>query len=213
MHAKRTFQLVIAAPALIALSGCLSLSVEPPESLLNLTSSASAPAGTGSAVSGSQAIAVYTPEVPARLDVTRVPVTVSETEIAYLQDAFWVEKPARLFRRLVGETLRTRTGALVLDTDDAPVNAPIALRGTLREFGYDATRSAVVVRFDAIRSVDGGAEDSAFETRRFEAVESGILPEAGSVGPALNRAANQVAGEVTEWFAEMPATGVATAAN
>lgn len=189
------------APAL-ALSGCLSLGAEPPESLLTLSSTAVAPPSSAVSVTGADTIAVYTPEVPAKLDVLRVPVKVNDTEIAYLQDAFWVEKPARLFRRLIGETLRERTGALVLDADDAPLVAEIGLRGSLREFGYDATRSAVIVRYDAIRSQDRGQDDSGFETRRFEVVETGVSPDALSVGPALNRAANDVASQIADWLVE-----------
>ena len=94
----------------LALTGCVSLGgVEPPDSVFTLTSTATPPAGSGAATGGEDragAIAVLTPEVPAKLDVTRIPVNVSDTEIAYLQDAFWIERPARLFRRLMGETLR-----------------------------------------------------------------------------------------------------------
>ena len=50
--------------------------------------------------------------------------------------------------------------------------------------------------FDAVRNGDG----SAVVSRRFEARVSVAEPEAGFVGPALNRAANQVAGEVAEWI-------------
>ncbi len=198
--AFRAAKLAVIAPLAISLSACVSLGSEPPESLLTLTPTASVAAGQGGPVVNDDAIFVATPEVPARLDVTRIPVQVSETEVAYLQDAFWVEKPARLFRRLVGETLRARTGGgvLVLDTDDAPLDAKVAIRGTLREFGYDAARSAVVVRYDAIISQDRGAEDSAFVTRRFEAVEEGVIAEPGAVGQALNRAANRVAQELAD---------------
>ncbi len=200
--ALRPAKLALLAPLAMGLSACVSLGSEPPESLLTLSSTATASEATTSAAGAEGAIAVLIPEVPAKLDVLRVPVKVSDTEIAYLQEAFWVEKPARLFRQLIGESLRMQTGVLVLDTEDTPLNAPRALRGTLREFGYDATRSAVVVQFDAIRSTDGGAEDSKFETRRFEAVETGVLAEPSDVGQALNRAANQVAAEVTVWMTE-----------
>lgn len=198
----------MAASLALGLGGCVSLGgAEPPDSLLTLTASARAPVGM-SAASGRDnpggAIAVLTPEVPAKLDVLRVPVAVSDTQIAYVQDAFWVEKPARLFRRLLGETLRARTGAmgdaapLVLDSDDTPLNAQTSLRGTLIEMGYDAPTSSVVVRYDAIRAdQDGNAT-----TRRFEARESGIAPQATAIGPALNRAANSVAGEVAEWMVQ-----------
>ena len=122
---------------------------------------------------------------------------VSDTELAYLQEAFWVEKPARLFRRLLGETLRASGNTLVLDNDDTPLLAAQTLRGTLREMGYEAATSSVVVRYDAVRTNLDGTVSS----RRFEARESGVLPEAASVGPAVNRAANTVAGEVAEWMA------------
>jgi cholesterol transport system auxiliary component len=127
-----------------------------------------------------------------------VPVNVSETQVAYLQDAFWIEKPARLFRRLIGETLRTRGAALVLDSDDTPARADTVVRGTLLDMTYDAPTSAVVVRFDAIRT----DADGKVVSRRFEAREDGVLPEAGAVGPALNRVANTVAGEIAEWVVD-----------
>lgn len=186
----------------LALSGCLSLSQEPPESLLTLTSNAAAPAGSG-AITGAEgsagAIAVLTPETPAKLDVLRVPVQVSETNIAYLQDAVWVERPARLFRRLLGETLRTRSGeqgaVLVLDSDDTPTRATQFLRGTLIDMTYDAPTSSAVVRYDAVLSDENGVVTS----RRFEAREDGVEADVAFVGPALNRAANRVASEVADW--------------
>jgi len=199
-HRISVRSVTIAALGAITLAGCVSLGGgEPPESLLTLTSAATAPQGAGARAGGEAsegAIAVLTPEAPAKLDVLRVPVTVSETEIAYLKDAYWVEKPARLFRRLLGETLRTRTDALVIDNDDAPTEPRVKLRGTLIDMGYDATSGSAVVRFDAVRTdFDGNAV-----SRRFEAVESGIPAEPGAVGPALNRAANRVASEVADWI-------------
>lgn len=191
---------LIAASALLMLGGCISFGGEPPESLLTLAPETRAPAGAGTEVAGGsarQVIGVLALETPAKLDVLRVPVAVSDTELAYLQEAYWVEKPARLFRSLLGETLRARTSALVLDGDDTPTLATMTLRGTLLDMGYDAPTSSVVVRFDAIR-VDSEGRASA---RRFEARESGIAAEAGVVGPALNRAANKVAGEVADWVA------------
>lgn len=191
----------ISAAFALTLSGCISLGQEPPESLLTLSSTASAPAGSGAQAGGENsegAIAVLTPEVPAKLDVLRVPVNVSETEVAYLQEAFWIEKPARLFRRLIGETLRTRGAALVLDNDDTPARADTFVRGTLLDMTYDAPTSSVVVRFEAIRT----NADGKVVSRRFEAREQGVQPEAGSVGPALNRVANTVAGEVADWVVD-----------
>lgn len=197
--AKNAARIALAGVGALALSGCVSLGSEPPESLLTLSPAVSIEAGTGALASkqdNSRAIAVLPIDTPAKLDVTRVPVMVSDTELAYLQDAFWVEKPARLFRRLLGDTLRADGTTLVLDNDDAPLLPAQTLRGTLREMGYDAPSSSVVVTFDAVRTNLDGTVSS----RRFEARESGILPDAEAVGPALNRAANAVAADVAEWM-------------
>lgn len=190
----------------LALSGCISLGSEPPENLITLTPTAGASMAESSSIgattmSGSdQAIAVLSPETPAMLDVTRVPVQITDTKIAYLQDAVWVEKPGRLFRRLLGETLRRRGDVLILDNDDLTQLATQYVRGTLLDMTYDVPSSSVVVRFDAMRT----DEDGAVTTRRFEARESGIAPQAEVVGPALNRAANQVAGDIADWVLATP---------
>jgi cholesterol transport system auxiliary component len=193
----------LAAPALLVLglSGCISLGGPPPESLLTLSATTPAPTGSGAMASAERpVIAVLGLDTPAKLDVLRVPVAVSDTEIAYLKEAFWVEKPARLFRQLLGETLRAKSGdkALVLDGDETVALATISLRGTLVDLGYDARSSSVVVRFDAIR-VDSKGNAT---TRRFEARESGVPAEARAVGAALNRAANTLAGDVAVWVVE-----------
>ncbi|MEE4155598.1 MAG: ABC-type transport auxiliary lipoprotein family protein [Erythrobacter sp.] len=193
-----------AAALALMLGGCVSLGADAPDSLLTLTPDVSAPIGMNAASGGeaeAPAIGVLTPEVPAKLDVLRLPVTVDATQIAYLPETYWVEKPARLFRRLIGESLRARvaeregSAPLILDSDDTPVLASVVVRGTLSELGYDAPTSSVVVRFDAVRS---NSEGRAI-TRRFEARETGVLPETAAIAPALNRAANRVAGEIADW--------------
>ncbi len=193
-----------AAPLLalaLGLGGCISLGGPPPESLLTLSPTSPAPAGTGAmAAADRPVIAVLALDTPAKLDVLRVPVQVTDTELAYLKEAFWVEKPARLFRHLLGETLRARGGntALVLDGDETVALATTTVRGTLTDMGYDVRSGSAVVRFDAIR-IDAKGNAT---TRRFEARESGVAPEARAVGEALNRAANTVAGEVAAWAVE-----------
>lgn len=189
--------LLVAAPLLLALPGCISLGGEPPESLLTLSAEARAPAGPGAGGGGGEqpVIAVLSFDTPAKLDVLRVPVAVSDTELAYLQEAFWVEKPARLFRRLVGETIRARGGAMVVDGDDTATLATVTMRGTLIDMGYEVATRSAVVRFDAVR-ID---REGKVTTRRFEAREEGIPAEARAVGAGLNTAANRVAADVAAW--------------
>jgi cholesterol transport system auxiliary component len=185
-------------PLLLALSGCISLGGEPPASLLTLSPEASAPVGPGvGSASSRPVIMILTIDTPAKLDVLRVPVAVSDTEIAYLQEAYWVEKPARLFRRLIGETIRSRGNALVIDGENTATLATLTVRGTLIDMGYDAPTTSAVVRFDAVKI----GNDGTLTTRRFEAREPGVAAEAGAVGAALNVAANKVAAEVADWVA------------
>ena len=188
------FKFATLAPALL-LGGCISFGGDAPDSLLTLTPAATAPAGSGASSNSGTAIALTEFEAPSALDVTRVPVQVSDTELAYLEDAVWVEKPARLFRRLIAETIRTRSNRVVIDGDDPGVLADNRVTGTMRQFGYDARTSSVVVVFDAVRPGEG----SDVVTRRFEATVPGVLPETASVGPALNQAANDVAAQIAEW--------------
>jgi cholesterol transport system auxiliary component len=112
------FRSMLAAGALLALSGCLGLGGKVPDTLITLTPSATAAAGATASGNAATAIVLSAFEAPQKLDVTRVPVQVSDTEIAYLKDAVWNEKPARLLARLIGETIRARSGRLVIDGDD-----------------------------------------------------------------------------------------------
>lgn len=191
-------KLLLAPVLALALAGCVSLNGEVPESLLTLTPNASAPAGSGGSGKVGGALAIVTPEAPAKLDKFRVPVQVSDSEVAYLKGAVWVEKPARLFRQMLAERIRAQTGMLVIDGDDPAIGSDTRLYGTLREFGYDARSMNAVIRYDAIRNGPNGA----MQTRRFEAEVPVLEPEAGPVGTALNEAANDVAGQVAEWISQ-----------
>lgn len=184
-----------ALTASLLLAGCLSLGGKVPESLLTLTPTATVAAGTTINGDIAQAIAVEEPATPAKLANTRVPVQIDDTNIAYVEDAVWADKPARLFRRLLGETIRAKGNRLVIDNDDPSLTPTNQLRGTLIDFGYDARSSSVIVTYDAVRDVNG----TNVTTRRFTATVPGVLPEAGPVGAALNQAANDVAGQVADW--------------
>lgn len=183
------------ALALLSLTGCLGLGGKAPKSLLTLTPAATAPAGAGVSGNAASAIAIGDFEAPAKLDVNRVPVQVTDSEIAYVEDAVWNEKPARLLRRLIAETIRAKGGRLVIDGDDPGAQPEARVSGTLREMGYDARTGEVVLVLDAAKSGAG----SSVTTRRFEARVPGVVAEAAPVGAALNQAANTVAGEVAEW--------------
>ncbi len=186
---------LLAALALpLALGGCLSFGAKPPPTLFSLTPTSAAPAGSAAAGTAGTALIVEEPETDRRLGVQRVPVQVDASNVAYLKDALWVERPARLFAGLLAETLRAKSGRLVFMASEAEAPGGVRLGGRLLDMGYDARSQSVVVRFDAIRSAGG-----MLSTRRFEAVVPGIAPKPEQIGPALNRAANDVAGQVADW--------------
>ncbi|WP_429276550.1 ABC-type transport auxiliary lipoprotein family protein [Novosphingobium gossypii] len=187
---------LLAAVAALSISGCVSLGTKPPDELLKLTPEQSAPAGATASGQLTDAVVVLDPESDRGLDVLRVPVTVDAASLSYLKDALWVEKPTRQFRSLLAETLRARTGQLVVEGGDFEVTGKTLIGGRLLQMGYDAQKSAVVVRFDAVRSERGAGP---LQTRRFEAVVNGVEAKAKPVGAALNQAANDVARQVADW--------------
>lgn len=187
-----------AAPlsALLLLGGCISLSHKPPDQLISLTPESVAPAGATATGRLADALIVLDPETDRRLDVQRVAVQISDSAVAYLKNGVWVERPARQFRRMLAETIRARGNRLVVEGDDTQVNGKEVLSGRLLDMGYDSRSRSVIIRYDALRE----GPDGVAETRRFEATVPDVAPKAAAVGPALNRAANEVAKQVADWI-------------
>jgi cholesterol transport system auxiliary component len=166
-----------------------------PAVLYTLTPEAPAAAPVRSAAAG-ETVTIRTPVVGKELRTVRVPVQVSPTQVQYVTDLEWVDTPDRLFQSLVEETIRRTTNRVVLDPNQSALNPGLVVTGQLNRFGYDAQASTVIVQYDASLATQGGTH---VETRRFEA----SLPSdgsAGSVAPALNQAANQVAIQVAQWI-------------
>lgn len=184
----------LAPLAALLLAGCVNLGgPKVPDTLLSLTPEAAAAPGTGASGTLSSAVVVLQPGAARRLDVQRVPVQVDEANVAYLKNAMWVERPARLLQRLIAETIRARSGRLVLD-DDPGADAAVRLSGELLDMGFDARTSSAVIRLDVVREQSGR-----IDTRRFESVVPGVAAKAEPVGAALNRAANDIARQVADW--------------
>lgn len=183
--------------ALMLVTGCISLGGKAPKLLIGLTAEQSPAAGTMPGGPAAGALVVLDPEAGRKLDVLRVPVQVDDSQIAYLTDAIWVERPARLFRQLLAETIRSRGKRLVLESVDETAGSKTTLSGRLIDMGYDARSLSVVVRFDAMRNDGAGS----LTVQRFESIVPGIGPEAAAIAPALNRAANDVAKQVADWLA------------
>jgi cholesterol transport system auxiliary component len=188
--------LLLACSAALALSGCISFGAKPPPTLMRLTADNARADGAGRSAAAGEVITVVVPTVGQELRTPRVPVRTGETQVAYLKDAVWVEAPNALFGRLLSETIAARTGRVVLDPKQFTLDPGIRLSGTLDTFGIQADRMEAVLVYDA--ALARGADR--VETRRFEARVPVAAVDAASAAPALNQAANQVAGEVAAWI-------------
>jgi cholesterol transport system auxiliary component len=196
---KRTLSLrsLILSVALAApLAACVSFGGKAPPAMLVLTASSNVESGTTKSGSAGDALVILLPEVPRKIDTNRVPVQIDDSSIAYIKDAVWADKPARLMQQLVSETIAAKNGRLVLNEVDAGGKAQQYLSGSLTEFGIDSTAMEAVVIYDAVKLVRG----QAVEKRRFAARKPLPKVEAGPAGAALNDAANDVAVQIADWL-------------
>jgi cholesterol transport system auxiliary component len=185
-----------AALGACSLGGMLGGGGKPPTTLQTLTPEAADPGPMTRTVNAGQAVTIVTPLVSKELRTVRVPVQINPTDLQYVTNLQWVDTPDRLFQQLLEETIRRTTSRVVLDSRQAVLDPGLVVSGTLQRFGYDAASGQAVVVYDGSLSTAGGTH---VEARRFVA----NVPadgSAASVGPALNRAANQVALEVAKWI-------------
>jgi cholesterol transport system auxiliary component len=187
--------------AAAALAGCSLSSLmggggKAPTTLATLTPEAPDPGNIARAAAAGQAITIQTPIVSNELRTVRVPVQLTPSDVQYVTNLQWVDSPDRLFQHLLQETVRRTTNRVVLDPAQTGLDPGVILQGELERFGYDASTRQVMVVYNASLSSAGGTQ---VQTRRFVAT----APADGtgrSVGPALNRAANEVAMEVAKWI-------------
>jgi cholesterol transport system auxiliary component len=178
-----------------SLGGLLGGGGKAPVTLVTLTPEAAEPANLARTAAAGQSVTVEVPSVTRELSNVRVPVQVTPTDVQYVSNLTLVDTPAKLFQGLLAETVRRTTNRVVLGIGQTSLDPGLTVSGQLQRFGYDASTGQVVVTYDGSLSTPGGAR---VETRRFTATAPSD-GTAASVGPALNRAANQVAQDVAKW--------------
>ena len=191
-------RLLLLAVAALPLAGCISFGAKPPPSLLTLETASGPAVGAEQNSAKARSITIQVPSTPTSIAGARVPVQATPTTIAYVEDAQWSEPPARLFARLLSDTVSARSNMVVLSTVQSISDPSATLAGELRRFGLDATTREAVVTYDAALT-RAGAET--VEKRRFEARVPVSAIDAANAGTALSQAANRVAGEVATWVA------------
>src|SRR3546814_13529257 len=85
--------------AVLPLAACISFGAEPPPSLLTLTTEATVATGQPQSSADPATLLTTVHAVPQKLSALRVPVQATDTSVAYLQAAQWVEPPAHLSQR------------------------------------------------------------------------------------------------------------------
>lgn len=181
---------------LVPLAGCVSFGGKAPPTMLVLTPESMVQGGTQQSGDAAQALVVLAPDTPRKIDTNRVPVQLDDSNIAYIKDAVWADKPARLMQSLLMEIIAAKTGKLVLNEIDAGGKATRFLSGSLLEFGIDESRHEAVIVYDAVKLERG----QVVQKQRFEAREPvGEKIEARPSGEALNAAANKVADQIAAW--------------
>lgn len=197
MTRPRLSLLILAAA--LPLAGCISLSPKPPPSLMALSATTPLAAGQTRTTDDKKAVSVAMPSALPALATQRVLVTDGPTAVAYLKGGLWAAPPAALFRSLLSETITVKTGRVVPDPRLLSAQPNTKLSGQLSAFGLDGPGMAVVVTFDAALTRAGSDQ---LEARRFTARVPVAAEEPAAVAAALNRAANQVAGDVADWVGQ-----------
>ncbi len=183
---------------LIGLGACAGLlggGGKPPATLVTLTPEVGEPTQMARTAAAGKAVSILTPVVSRELHTVRVPVQVNQVDVQYVANLTLADTPDRLFQGLVAETVRRTTNRVVVDPRQATLEPGLTVSGVLQRFGYDSATAQVIVQYDGSLTTAGGN----VETRRF----TGTAPADGTaatVGPALNRAANQVAQQVAQWI-------------
>lgn len=179
-----------------SLGGLIGGGGKPPVTLVTLSPEAAEPSQIARTAGAGQAVTIDAPAASRELSTVRVPVQVTPTDVQYVANLQLSDTPSRLFASLLSETVRRTTNRVVLAPAQTTLDPGVVVSGELQRFGYDASTGQVVVTYDGALSTAGGAR---VETRRFTATAPAD-GTAASVGPALNRAANQVAQDVAKWI-------------
>ena len=190
-------KIVLGLCAAVALAGCVSFGAKPPKMLLTLNAIAPVPLDTTRVAGDGNSVTILVPFAPASVATVRVPVYDGATTLSYVKDAAWNETPARLFQRILSETVTAKTGKVVLDPRQYTADPGMRVSGQIERFGIDPAAMEAVVVFDAQIARAPGR----IETRRFEARAPVSAIDAAVIGPPLNQAANKVASDVAAWIA------------
>jgi cholesterol transport system auxiliary component len=152
-------------------------------------------------VAGARTLVVEPPLAAAALRTLRIPVVTSDTSLAWLKDAQWLEAPARQFQGLLLAALGAQPGIAAVDARLHDGAGARRLGGSLDALGVDARtpgRQLATVRFTAVLS---GARGTLLGTAAFEASRPVDASDPDSVVRGLSAAAREAAEAAARWAA------------
>jgi cholesterol transport system auxiliary component len=186
---------LLAAALLAPLAGC-GFGGKAPSQLLTISAASTQATAQPRTAAQGNVITVTAPTVPRALSNTRIAVYVGPTDLQYLKDGVWADKPGELFRQLLSETIAARSNWVVVDPTVYTQVQGVVLGGQLLRFGYDPASREAVVLFEASLA----RPQQAVTTNRFEARVPAPAADGVTVAAALNQASNQVARQVADWL-------------
>ena len=194
----RSSRLLLAVLPLVMLGGCIKLGSKPPAHLLTLSATGQPTEAASVDQATARTIELAVPDVPRKLATQRVPVQATDTAIAYVKDAQWVDMPRNLFRTLLSDSL-TATGQFVAERSQHAPGVAARLSGDLLDFGIDARSKKAVVTYEATLSFIG---EPRVLRRRFSAEVPARKINAKRVAAPISEAAHKVAADVAAWVKE-----------
>jgi cholesterol transport system auxiliary component len=143
-------------------------------------------------------------EAPAELASSRMAIQVGAQEVRYLAGMQWTDRPARLMRGLIADSLRQSSTAPVLVTGQADVTTGLRISGRLTRFHALApTGLATEVSVGLELMLLKGSSIAA--SRRFSVTEPSSSDRPADLAAAFNRATGRITTEATNWIVETQA--------
>jgi cholesterol transport system auxiliary component len=139
-------------------------------------------------------------DTSAELATSRIAVRVGAQEVRYLSSGIWTDKPARLMRSLLADQLRTRSSGVVLATNQPEVATMFRIAGRLTAFqaegvGKIATHAHVSAEIFVLQG------NKIVASRSFSQRTTLTSDRASDITDSLNRAANMVSADASDWIA------------
>ena len=191
--------------SIFCLSACVNLGKKsaPPPFLMTLEPTIFPATGSELRAQTGTSLAITEPSVPQKLRTTRIPVTLADNNVAYVKGVVWIERPSRLFRRLVAATVAAKHNRIILGESKNITVSSERLSGHLIDFGIDARSKEAVIIYQASLVTNGG---KLIVQRRFETREPVSKIETRAISKALNGAANMMAADVSDWLSRQKTT-------